>query len=124
LAWFHQEGVSLFDGKSFMYFTTNDRLPDNQIYSIQEDKNGNPSTTGTLEHVFAIQDDAKGNIWFGNRDTGAWKYDGKTMKNFTKDNQIITSMIWCIYNDNNKLLFGMAGGGVYQFNGKSFSKMF
>ncbi len=88
-------------------------------------KNGNPSPTGTLEHVFAIQEDSEGNIWFGDRDTGPWKFDGKTMKNYTIDNKLTTPMIWCICNDNNNnLLFGMAGGGVYKFNGKSFSKMF
>ena len=40
--WFgsHQEGVCLFDGKSFEYFTTNEGLSDNQIRSIQEDENG------------------------------------------------------------------------------------
>ncbi|WP_312553409.1 two-component regulator propeller domain-containing protein [Empedobacter brevis] len=36
----HKEGVSVYDGKSFEYFTTNEGLSDNQIRSIQEDKNG------------------------------------------------------------------------------------
>jgi ligand-binding sensor domain-containing protein len=40
--WFgsHNEGVSYYNGKSFEYFTTNEGLSDNQIRSIQEDKNG------------------------------------------------------------------------------------
>ncbi|WP_456463483.1 two-component regulator propeller domain-containing protein [Lutibacter sp.] len=33
-------------------------------------KNGNPSPAETLEHVFVIQEDSDGNIWFGDRDTG------------------------------------------------------
>jgi len=78
-----------------------------------------------MEHVFAIEEDAEGNIWFGDRDTGAWKFDGKTMTNYTISNKLSTPMIWSIYKDNaNNLLFGMAGGGVYKFNGKSFDKMF
>jgi hypothetical protein len=28
---------------------------------------------------FAIEEDSEGNIWFGDRDTGAWRYDGKTV---------------------------------------------
>lgn len=36
----HNEGVCHYDGKTFKYFTTNDGLQDNQIRSIQEDKNG------------------------------------------------------------------------------------
>ncbi len=94
---------------------------------IQENsgKNGNPSPAGTMEHVFAIGEDKDGNIWFGDRDTGAWKYDGKTMTNYTIDSKLSTQMIWSIYKDNkNNLLFGMANGGVYKFNGKSFEKTF
>jgi hypothetical protein len=35
-------------------------------------------------------------------------------------------MIWSMYKDNNNnlLFFGMAEGGVYNFNGKSFDKIF
>jgi len=86
---------------------------------------GVTSPAGTLEHVFAIEEDSEGNIWFGDRDTGPWKYDGKTMTNYTIDNKLLTPMILSIYNDNNNnLLFGMADGGVYKFNGKSFEKYF
>jgi len=78
-----------------------------------------------LQSVFAIEEDSEGNIWFGDRDSGAWKYDGKSLTNYTIDNKLSTAMIWSIYNDNNdNLLFGMADGGVYKFNGKSFDKMF
>ena len=113
-------GVLLIQEDSTTNFSEN-----NGLIHPNSSKNGNPSPTGTLEHIFAIQEDSEGNIWFGDRDTGPWKFDGKTMKNFTIDNKLTTPMIWCICNDNNNnLLFGMAGGGVYKFNGKSFSKMF
>ena len=88
-------------------------------------KNGNLSPAGTMEHVFAIEEDSEGNIWFGDRDTGAWKFDGKTMINYTIDKKLSKSMVWTIYKDNsNNLLFGMASGGVYRFNGNSFEKKF
>lgn len=88
-------------------------------------KNGNRSPTGTMEHVFAIEEDSEGNIWIGDRDTGAWKYDGKNVIHYTINNQLSTPMIWSIYRDkHNNLLFGMAEGGVYKFNGKSFDKTF
>jgi hypothetical protein len=32
---------------------------------------------GQWNTFFAIEEDKEGNIWFGDRDTGAWKYDGK-----------------------------------------------
>lgn len=86
---------------------------------------GDKSPAGTLEHVFAITEDGDGNIWFGDRDTGAWKYDGQSMTNYTIDQKLKSPMIWDIYEDQNKnLLFAMADGGVYQFKGESFDKIF
>jgi ligand-binding sensor domain-containing protein len=97
----------------------------NGLIQKNSSKNGNLSPPGTMEHVFAIEEDSEGNIWFGDRDTGAWKYDGKNVINYTIDNKLSTPMIWSIYKDNsNNLLFGMAEGGVYKFNGKSFDKTF
>lgn len=73
-----------------------------------------------LQSVFAIEEDSEGNIWFGDRDSGAWKYDGKTLTNYKIDPKLNAQMIWSIYEDQNKnLLFGMAEGGVYKFNGKN-----
>lgn len=78
-----------------------------------------------LQAVFAIEEDSEGNIWFGDRDSGAWKYDGTTLTNYKVDTQLNSPMIWNIYEDQNKnLLFGMAEGGIYKFNGTSFDKQF
>ena len=51
-----QEGVALYNGKSFIYFNSDDGLSDNQIHNIQEDK--------------------AGIIWF-NTQQGVSSYDGK-----------------------------------------------
>lgn len=113
-------GVLLKDGDSIINFSEQ-----NNLIHPTSSRRGDESQIGTLEHVFAIEEDSEGNIWFGDRDTGAWKYDGKTMINYTIDNKLSTLMIWSIYKDNNNnLLFGMADGGVYKFNGKSFDKTF
>ncbi len=88
-------------------------------------KTGQLAKNTGLQSVFAMEEDAEGNIWFGDRDSGAWKYDGKNLTNVTIDNTLSTPMIWSIYNDNNNnLLFGMAAGGVYEFNDGSFDKRF
>jgi len=113
-------GVLLKNGNLIINFSKENGLTDILSFGT-----GNPSPTGTLEHVFVIEEDDKGNIWFGDRDTGAWKYDGKTMTNDTVDNKLKTQMIWDIFQDNNgDLLFAMESGGVYQFNGKSFDKKY
>lgn len=118
-------GVILKNGDSITHFSKEkgklipmDEFESN-IQSQQFTKN-----TG-LQSVFAISEDSEGNIWFGDRDSGAWKYDGKTLTNYKIDPRLNSQMIWNIYEDHNKnILFGMAEGGVYKFNGKSFDKWF
>jgi ligand-binding sensor domain-containing protein len=84
---------------------------------------GAPVQPGTLMHVFAIQEDSQGNIWFGDRDTGAWRFDGTTLKNFIVDDTLQSQHIWNIYEDHHgNLLFAMAEKGVYKFNGHGFDK--
>ncbi len=86
---------------------------------------GDKSPAGTLEHVFTIAEDSQGNIWFGDRDAGIWRYDGRTMKNYTKADGLSDYFALSIYEDNNgKLWFGMADGTVNTFDGKSFFKQF
>ena len=46
-----------------------------------------------MEHVFAIEEDLEGNIWFGDRDSGAWKYDGKTLTNYKIDTKLKSQMM-------------------------------
>jgi hypothetical protein len=53
---------------------------------------------------FAIEEDSEGNIWFGDRDTETWKYDGKSVTNYTINNKLSTQMIWSMYKDNNNNL--------------------
>lgn len=84
-----------------------------------------PVIPGTLMHVFSIGEDAKGNIWFGDRDTGAWMYNGREMKNFVIDSSLRSQHIWCIYNDKQgNLLFGMAEKGVYKYDRNKFLKIY
>lgn len=118
-------GVLLKEGDSISNFSKRHRrlIPMNEFRSNIK-KNQFSRNTG-LQSVFAIAEDHDGNIWFGERDTGAWKYDGASMTNYTIDEQLTSQMVWSIYEDQHKnLLFAMASGGVYQFNGTSFDKRF
>ncbi len=118
-------GVMLKSGKSIINFSKEQGklIPMNEFEANAQSKQFAKNTG--LQAVFAIAEDSQGNIWFGDRDSGAWKYDGKTLTNYTIDNQLKSQMILNIYNDNNdNLLFGMTDGGVYKFNGKSFDKKF
>ena len=78
-----------------------------------------------LQAVFAIEEDENGNIWFGDRDSGAWKYDGEKLINYNSiyNPKMKGEIILDIYNDKNgKLWFILSSGTVFTFNGKSFDK--
>jgi ligand-binding sensor domain-containing protein len=78
-------------------------------------------TTG----IRSILEDSHGNIWFGDRDTGAWRYDGETVKNFTEKDGLSTTHIWQIYQSQaGELWFAMGDGSVNRFNGESFERIF
>lgn len=111
-------GVQLKEKDAVIHFSDKFKLFRGEIFRAQ-------SPSGTLMHVFAIKEDSKGNIWFGDRDTGAWRYDGKEMKNFLLDSVLTTQHIWDIYEDKNgNLLFASADRGVYKFNGNGFDRVF
>lgn len=113
-------GVLLIEGNSTINFSEKNNL----IHPTSK-RRGDKSKPGTLEHVFAIEEDSEGNIWFGDRDTGAWKYDGRALTNYSVSDESSTPMIWTIYKDKKgNLLFGMADGKVFKFNGKDFEKQF
>ena len=110
-------GVLLRQGDTIFNFSA-------QMGLVQHTPVGKPSPSGTLMHVFAIGEDAQGHIWFGDRDTGAWEYDGHTIQNHDIDPALSSKMIWDIYQDHHgNLLFGMADGGVYRFDGKGFARV-
>lgn len=118
-------GVMLKSGNSIINFSKEQGklIPMNEFEANALSKQFTKNTG--LQAVFAITEDSQGNIWFGDRDSGAWKYDGKTLTNYKIDPKLNSQMIWNIYEEQNKnLLFGMAEGGVYKFNGKTFDKQY
>lgn len=114
-------GVLRMQNNSIINFSEKNNL----IHPTSTRRGGNQSLPGTLEHPFAIEEDSDGNIWFGDVYTGAWKYDGKKLTNYSVSDNPSKPMIWTIYKDkHNNLLFGMADGKIFKFNGKTFEKQF
>ncbi len=97
--WFgsHKEGVSKYDGKTVEYFTINDGLLDNQICSIQEDKNGN--------------------IYF---DTGhgVSKFDGQLFSTLPIKNIDLPTNDWVLQANDLWFMSGFDKNGVYRFDGE------
>ncbi len=113
-------GVLLKQGDSITHFS--DKL---HLIHANSHRNGNKSPKGTLEHVFVITEDQEGNIWFGDRDAGIWKYNGQVLENYTTKDGLTNDFALSIYQDKNGTLwFGMSNGHIYQFKGKTFEKQF
>lgn len=88
-------------------------------------RSGGPSPPGTLEHVFAIAEDQAGNIWFGDRDTGAWRFDGKQMHNYTQEAGLTNLFVNAIHCDRDGTVWiGLGDGNVLTFNGTGFDQVF
>jgi len=106
-------GVIKYDGKNFIYFTKQHQLR-------TEDTKGN-----SLDKVFSICEDSLGNIWFGTNESGVWRYDGHSLKNFTQADGVDSGIIWIIYKSKlGELWFGGGPNGVYRFTGKSFERIY
>ncbi|MFD2200919.1 two-component regulator propeller domain-containing protein [Shivajiella indica] len=58
-----------------------------------------------LQAVFAMEEDSEGNIWFGDRDSGAWKYGGITLTNYTVDKKPKPQMILSISEGKDKTYY-------------------
>lgn len=115
--WFGNNGGGAYryDGKSLVNFTNENGLSNPDFLKTLEGK------AGTLARVWTIAEDKAGNLWFGTIDAGAWRYDGKTLTNFTVKDGLGSNAIWTIYKDKTGALwFGTDGGGVSKFDGRSF----
>jgi len=67
-----------------------------------------------LNTFFAIEEDSEGNIWFGDRDTGIWKYANKTMENYTNNFGSSNDFVHTIYKDNKgEMWFVLTNGNIF-----------
>lgn len=114
--------VTLKDGQFSRFSEMHNRLLPAKEFDANTNEYARAKNTG-LQSVFAIEEDTRGNIWFGDRDSGAWRYDGRKLVNFRTvyKTNAMDELIWEIYCDRKGLLFFVLGNGeVRLFNGNSF----
>ena len=117
--WFGNNGGGLFmyDGKTLSNITAENGLG-NTDFMKGKGLNNNP---GTMARVWSITEDASGDIWASTIDAGVWRYDGKTLTNYTEKEGLSMPSIPLIFKDRKgDLWFCSEGGGILKFNGKSF----
>lgn len=135
-------GVYVYDGKSFTSFIVgSDSINDCKfkIETILEDKAGNFWFGGrcnpgvyfydgkTITHLkpngddwtWPVLQDKKGDIWFSSW-KGAYRYDGKSFRTFTKNDGLADNVVTRIIEDKKGNLW--FGGGLSRYDGKSFTR--
>ncbi|MBC8230583.1 hypothetical protein H8E77_13630, partial [bacterium] len=149
--WFGtRNGVSRYDGKTFVNYTIEDGLAGSLVYAIYEDRqenlwfgtwggvsryDGKAFVNYTTEDglvantVFVIHEDRQGNLWFGTND-GVSRYDGKEFVNYTTEDGLADNWVFVIREDRGgNLWFGHSGywwhsiesdAGISCYDGKTF----
>ena len=138
------DGVYIYDGKSFTSFIVNEgvggfKSSNNNVEYILEDKAGNIWFGGRVNKgvfrydgksltnlkpdgdnwAWPVLQDKNGNIWFSNW-SGAYRYDGKTFRTFTKNDGLADNVVTRIIEDKKGNLW--FGGGLSRYDGKSFTR--
>lgn len=70
----------------------------------------------------ALQD-KKGNLWFGCSGEGIYCYNGKTFKQFTKNDGLADNRVWSIMEDKENNIWIGTEKGLCKFNGTSFTSI-
>ena len=94
------DGVCRYDGKTFTYFTVKEGLCSNVVWTIQEDKTGNP--------------------WFGTPD-GVCRYDGKSFTTFTDKEGLRKRDVGSSFENKPENLWFGTRDGSYRYDGTSFT---
>lgn len=91
------------------------------MLSVNADQNR--TDDGSLQRVFSIGEDREGNIWIGTIGGGAWRYDGRTLRQFTANDGLTTASVMAIYCDHDGELW-LGGTGVFRFTGSRFERVY
>ena len=143
--WFSTNGFGVYkyDGASFIQYTEEDGLTDNQVDVILEDNKGNiwigtrfggisrfdgeqfvnfNQSSGHIgnDEVCALFEDSEGNIWTSSEGFGVYRFDGSSFTNYAQAEGLGVGAVQTIFEDTQGRLWVGGGGGLYQFDGSSF----
>lgn len=115
--WIGNNGNGLFryDGQILTNFTREHKLENPDFQTTLQGKEG------TLARVWAIAEGKNGDLWIGTIDAGLWKYDGKTLTNYTTKDGLTSNSISTIFCDNNGKLWIGVDNGITIYDGETFT---
>lgn len=127
------------DSSHFKNFTTQNGLTHNRIYTIFCDKKERIllgtgkgisvfkdsicsafNITESLDNalIFNISEDSKQNLWFSTLGNGAYKYDGKILKNYTTKDGLQNVYVYSVLEYADNIYWFLTNEGLYELNEK------
>ena len=73
--------------------------------------------------IWKIFQDTKGNYWFGSNGNGIYKFDQKTLKQFTTIDGLVHNQIRGIQEDKSGNLYFETSNGINRFDGQKFTTL-
>lgn len=99
--WFSaDEGLSRYNGKTIINYTTAQGLIAPMVVSLMQD--------------------CKGRLWIGTYESGVSLFDGKSFTNFTTEQGLVHNTVWSFYEDKKCNVWMATRGGLSLFDGKNF----
>jgi ligand-binding sensor domain-containing protein len=113
--------------------------PNTMVRNIKKDRNGNiliASYLGVFRYdgkwftnitsgipspsFWDVLEDRKGNLWFGTRDSGVYRFNGKSFQHFTTRQGLANNQAIHIYEDKVGNIWFATAGGASCYDGNSF----
>ncbi|MES2396358.1 MAG: two-component regulator propeller domain-containing protein [Bacteroidota bacterium] len=133
------------DSTHFKNYTTKNGLSNNRIYTIFIDKNGkillgtgkgisvfqdsicsvfNIDETLNNALIFNMSEDSKQNLWLSTLGNGAFKYDGKTLKNYTSKDGFKNNFVYSVLEFDTDRYWFLTNEGLYELNGTEIKQVY
>jgi ligand-binding sensor domain-containing protein len=81
---------------------------------------GTGPRTDTNVAISSILEDNSGNIWAATMGEGVYRYNGKSFKNFTVKDGLLTNLVYSMIQDKEGNIWFATTGGASLYDGKSF----
>jgi ligand-binding sensor domain-containing protein len=104
-----------------------DAKSEQKAESIANEKKANPATgvfVSDLGQSAMYVFQAKNNdYWFGSNDRGVYRYDGKSLVNFTTKDGLVSNQIRGVQEDNSGNIYFTTYEGICKFDGQAFTTL-
>lgn len=106
-----------------LFISCNGQNVPTSVATTQRAKSFGQVVTKLDDKAAFVYQDKQGNYWFGSKNIGIYKYDGKEITLFTKADGLVDDLIIKVQEDQEGKLYFDTPSGIAQFDGKSFKTL-